>query len=94
MKDEPRNAFIDYERMNPPLTLRSAAPGERIDLFGIGGKKKLKEYFIDRKIPRPLRKQIPLLVDSRSVIWIAGERISERVRVTEQTKRVLKAEMV
>lgn len=94
MKEEPRKAFMDYERMNPPLTLRSAAPGERIDLFGIGGKKKLKEYFIDRKIPRPLRKQIPLLVDSRSVIWIAGERISERVRVTEQTKRVLKAEMV
>ena len=94
MKEEPRKAFMDYERMNPPLILRSAAPGERIDLFGIGGKKKLKEYFIDRKIPRPLRKQIPLLVDSRSVIWIAGERISERVRVTEQTKRVLKAEMV
>ena len=82
---------MDYERMSPPLILRSAAPGERIDLFGSGGKKKLKEYFIDRKIPRPLRKQIPLLVDSQSVIWIAGERISERVRVTKQTKRVLKS---
>jgi tRNA(Ile)-lysidine synthase len=94
MKEEPRKAFMDYERMNPPLILRNAVPGERIDLFGIGGKKKLKEYFIDQKIPGPLRKQIPLLVDSQSVIWIAGERISERVRVTEQTKRVLKAEMV
>lgn len=94
MKEEPRKAFMDYARISPPLILRSAEPGERIDLFGIGGKKKLKEYFIDRKIPRPLRKQIPLLVDSRSVIWIAGERISERVRVTDQTKRVLKAEMV
>ena len=94
MKEEPRKAFMDYECMNPPLVLRSAAPGERIDLFGSGGKKKLKEYFIDRKIPRPLRKKIPLLADSQSVIWIAGERISERVRVTRRTKRVLKAEMV
>jgi tRNA(Ile)-lysidine synthase len=94
MKEEPRKAFMDYECMNPPLILRNAVPGERIDLLGIGGKKKLKEYFIDQKIPKPLRKQIPLLVDSQSVVWIAGERISERVRVTEQTKRVLKAEMV
>jgi tRNA(Ile)-lysidine synthase len=94
MKEEPRKAFMDYERMNPPLILRNAVPGERIDLFGSGGKKKLKEYFIDQKIPMPFRKQIPLLVDSQSVVWIAGERISERVRVTEQTKRVLKAEMV
>ncbi|OIP92292.1 MAG: tRNA lysidine(34) synthetase TilS [Syntrophobacterales bacterium CG03_land_8_20_14_0_80_58_14] len=94
MKEEPRKAFMDYERMHPPLILRSAAPGERIDLFGLGGKKRLKEYFIDRKIPRPLRMKIPLLADSQSVVWIAGERISERVRVTKQTKRVLKAEMV
>ena len=94
MKEEPRKAFMDYERVNPPLILRGAVQGERIDLFGSGGNKKLKEYFIDRKIPRPLRKQIPLLCDSRSVIWIAGERISERVRVTGETKKVLKAEMV
>lgn len=94
MKDEPRKAFMDYDRMNPPLILRSTVPGERINLFGRAGKTKLKEYFINRKIPRPLRKQIPLLVDSESVIWIAGERISERVRVTDETKKVLKAEMV
>lgn len=94
MKDEPRKAFMDYELMSPPLILRNAEPGDRIDLFGTGGSKKLKKYFIDRKIPRTLRRQIPLLVDSSSVLWIAGERISERVRVTAGTKMVLKAEMV
>jgi tRNA(Ile)-lysidine synthase len=94
MKEQPQTAFMDYECMNHPLILRNIRPGDRIDLFGMGGTKKLKKYFIDRKIPNPLRTRIPLLVDSRSVIWIAGERISERVRVTGQTKKVLKAEMV
>ena len=62
--------------------------------MGMGGVKKLKEYFIDRKIPQTLRRKIPLLVDIQSVIWIAGEGISERVKVALETKIVLKAEMV
>jgi tRNA(Ile)-lysidine synthase len=94
MKKRPQTAFMDYERMNPPLILRNVRPGDKIDLFGMSGTKNLKEYFIDRKIPGPLRGKIPILVDSLSVIWIAGQRISERVRVTKQTKKVLKAEMV
>lgn len=94
MKEASRKAFMDYERIYLPLILRSAAPGERVDLLGGGGKKKLKEYFIDGKVPRGLRKRIPLLVDAQSVVWVAGERISERVRVTGETKKVLKAEMV
>jgi tRNA(Ile)-lysidine synthase len=60
----------------------------------MGGTKKLKDYFIDRKIAARRRGEIPLLVDAGSIVWIAGERISERVRVTGRTKKVLKAEIV
>jgi tRNA(Ile)-lysidine synthase len=94
MRNRPQTAFMDYDCIDPPLILRSMKPGDRMAFMGMGGVKKLKKYFIDRKIPRALRSRIPLLVDSKSVIWIAGERISERVRVTRQTKRVLKAEMI
>jgi tRNA(Ile)-lysidine synthase len=85
---------MDFERISPPLILRNHRSGDRIDPLGISGTKKVKSYFIDSKIPCLLRNNIPLLVDERSVIWIAGERISDRVRVTERTKKVLKAEMV
>jgi tRNA(Ile)-lysidine synthase len=94
MKDQPRAAFMDYERISPPLILRNYRSGDRIDLLGMKGMKKVKSYFIDSKIPSTPRNNIPLLVDDRSVIWITGERISDRVKVTERTKKVLKAEMV
>jgi tRNA(Ile)-lysidine synthase len=89
----PGTAFLDYERIEPPLFLRNIRPGDKIDLLGLGGVKKLKKIFIDKKIPHRLRKSIPLLADSRSVIWIAGDRISQRVCVTEKTRKVLKVEL-
>ena len=94
MKMTPRVAFLDHARIFPPLVLRNVKPGDRIKPLGMVETKKMKSYFIDRKIPRECRVRIPLLVDSRSVIWIAGELISDRVKVTEQTKKVLRAEMV
>ena len=94
MKERPEIAFMDYECIIPPLRLRNMRPGDRIAPLGTGGTKKLKDYFVDRKIAAPRRGEIPLLVDAGSIIWIAGERISERVRVTEKTSKVLKAEII
>jgi tRNA(Ile)-lysidine synthase len=94
MRSTPRVAFLDYARISPPLVLRNVKPGDRIEPLGMGETKKIKSYFIDRKISRECRRRTPLLVDSRSIIWIAGEMISDRVKVTEQTKTVLRAEMV
>jgi tRNA(Ile)-lysidine synthase len=94
MKSSPEIAFMDYDRITPPLVLRNMRPGDRVAPLGTGGTKKLKDYFIDRKIAASCRGGIPLLADAGSIIWIAGERISERVRVTEKTRKVLKAELV
>jgi tRNA(Ile)-lysidine synthase len=94
MKNQPGVAFMDFERISPPLILRNHRPGDRINPLGMSGMKKVKSYFIDGKIPCLPRNKIPLLVDDRSVVWIAGERISDRVKVTERTKNVLMAEMV
>ena len=94
MKNRPETAFMDYECMTPPLILRNMRPGDRVEPLGTGGTKKLKDYFIDRKIAARSRGEIPLFVDAGSIVWIAGERISERVRVTGKTKKVLKAEVV
>ncbi|MHB8908739.1 MAG: tRNA lysidine(34) synthetase TilS [Syntrophales bacterium] len=94
MKNQPTVAFMDLERIEPPLILRNHLPGDRIEPLGMAGMKKVKSYFIDSKIHSLLRNKIPLLVDDRSVVWIAGERISDRVKVTGRTKKVLKAEMV
>lgn len=94
MRARPEIAFMDYDCLEAPLTLRNRRPGDRVAPLGLKGTKKLKDYFIDGLIPRSLRDRIPLLADRRSIVWIAGLRISERVRVTERTQRVLQAEMI
>ncbi len=94
VKQLPETAFIDYDCLRGPLHVRNWRHGDWIDFLGLGGTKKLKDYFIDRKIPGHLRGSIPLLVDAHSVIWIAGARISHRVRITANTKKVLKIELL
>jgi tRNA(Ile)-lysidine synthase len=55
-----------------------------------GGRKKLKDYMIDQKIPRDRRDDIWLVADGSHVLWLPGYRISEAARVTEDTERVMK----
>ena len=54
-----------------------------------GGKKKLKDYLIDEKIPRLERDHLMLLASGQEILWIVGKRISEAYKITESTKRVL-----
>jgi tRNA(Ile)-lysidine synthase len=89
-----RTVFIDYACVVPPLAVRTPQPGDRIQPLGMTGMKKLKRHFIDRKIPVRLRVRVPLLVDGRSVIWIVGQALSERVKITDKTTKILKIEMI
>lgn len=87
-------AFMDYDRISPPLVIRTVRPGDRIQLLGMTGMKKIKSVFIDEKVPLRHRKGIPLVLDRESVLWIAGLRLSERVKITEKTRHIVKVEFV
>ena len=87
-----RTVYMDYACIVPPLVVRTPQPGDRIQPLGMTGMKKLKRHFIDRKIPVRLRGQVPLFVDGRSVIWIVGQMLSERVKLTDMTTKVLRIE--
>jgi len=91
---EKNTVYMDYDKILLPMIIRTGKPGDSIQLLGMKGTKKIKSYFIDGKIPLNRRKDIPLLVDQESVIWITGMRISERVKITEKTRRILKVEIV
>jgi len=92
---ESRNvAFLDYQCLQFPLRLRNFRPGDRFQPMGVNGNQKLKEFFIDHKIPRFERHKIPLLISGEMIAWIVGYRINERVRVTEKTEKVLRIELV
>ncbi|HET57420.1 MAG TPA: tRNA lysidine(34) synthetase TilS [Deltaproteobacteria bacterium] len=87
-------AFMDMDTIDGLLTVRNVLPGDRIQPLGMKGHKKLKSLFIDAKVPRRLRCRIPLLADARSIIWVPGICLSERVRVRKETRAVMKAEIV
>jgi tRNA(Ile)-lysidine synthase len=88
--EPPHIAFIDYESLQFPLIMRNFRPGDRFVPLGAKGSQKLKEFFIDHKVPRFERPKIPLLISGEMIAWIVGYRIDDRVKVTEKTKRVLK----
>ena len=84
--------WFDYDKIKNSLVLRTRHPGDYLELSG-GIHKKLKDYLIDQKVPREERDQCILLADGSHVIWVAGMRISERYKVTDRTRRMLKVQM-
>ena len=87
----PRNQYtkwFDYDKINGAVAVRTRQAGDYFILPG-GGKKTLKSYFIDEKIPREERDHLLLLADGSHILWIVGRRISEYYKVTEHTKTVL-----
>jgi tRNA(Ile)-lysidine synthase len=89
----PTVALVDYHALQFPLKMRNFRPGDRFHPLGSRGTQKLKEFFIDHKVPRFDRPKIPLLISGETIAWVVGHRISERVKVTETTKRVLRIEV-
>jgi len=81
---------FDYDKMKFGFEIRNRKDGDYINLKG--GRKKLKDYFIDMKIPREERDKILLLAKGSQVIWIVGYRINEEYKITKQTKTTLKVE--
>lgn len=66
----------------PAFAIRNRRDGDRFQPLGMANGKKLKDFLIDRKIPREDRDALPLLVFENEIIWIAGVEVSERFRVS------------
>lgn len=81
---------FDYDKLCEGINIRKRKEGDFFKPINSNGTKKLKEYFIDNKIPREIRDNIPLVANEREIIWIIGYKISDKFKVTENTKRVLK----
>ena len=81
--------WFDYDKIKSQLELRTRKPGDYIVVNEQGGTKKLKDYFIDEKIPREQRDRVPLLAEGSHVLWVLGYRMSEAYKVTENTNNLL-----
>lgn len=82
---------LDADRVDfASLTARNRRTGDRVDPLGMGGRhKKVSDIFTDAKVPRSERGRTPIVADAHGLVWVAGQTLAERVKVTENTVRVL-----
>ena len=87
---DPFQVTFDADALRGELFLRTRRPGDRFHPLGMAGQSmKIKDFFINVKLPRRARDGYPLLCDEEGIIWLPGYRPAHRVRVKETTKGVV-----
>lgn len=94
IKDIPQKNYekwLDYDKIVKSFCIRSRAPGDFFTIDQDGHRQKFKDFCVNAKIPASERGRIPLLVSGEHhVLWALGtQRISEDVKLSEKTKKVL-----
>ncbi len=86
-------ARFDLEKLGVDACIRTRRDGDRFHPLGRTKEKKLKDYLIEQKVPRPVRSRIPLLTVGDKVAWIIGHQVSAEFRLDgdEKTGVTLKA---
>lgn len=82
-------ACLDRDLISFPLTIRNWQRGDVFFPLGMNHKKKLSDYFVDEKLSISAKEKIMIMESDGRVVWIIGERIDNRFRVTESTRRVI-----
>lgn len=82
-------ALLDAEKVQFPLEVRAWKNGDRFYPLGMTHARKLSDFFIDKKIPVPVKQQIPLVCYGEDIIWVAGHRADNRYKVTDATRQLL-----
>ncbi|EMJ5408886.1 tRNA lysidine(34) synthetase TilS [Clostridioides difficile] len=88
MKLDNSSKGFDFNKVKGGIVIRSRRQGDKIKLAM--GSKKVKDLFIDLKIPREERCKIPIITDSEGIICVGDYKISENYKIDENTKEVLK----
>lgn len=84
--------YFDYDKIKGSLCVRSRSEGDYIIPLGMKGSKRIKELFIDMKIPRSERDKIPLVSIDNEVVWVVGYKVSNSYKIDNGTVKVLKLE--
>ena len=85
----PDTEAFDWAAVQGPLVVRRIAPGDRMDVLGLDGTKKVQDILVDAKVERERRSRIALVCDARGPLWLVGVRRTERARVTDGCRRLL-----
>ena len=83
--------FVDADLITFPLTVRKWKAGDWFCPIGMNGqRKKISDFLIDSKMPRPLKTAVMVLESNAQIVWVIGHRLDERFKVRDSTRCVLK----
>ncbi len=85
--DGPDAAYLDPGALSGTLEVRSWRQGDRIRPLGMRGTKSLQDLFTDRKVPRSLRRTLPVVTSEGKIAWIAGVAVSEELAAPPGAER-------
>jgi tRNA(Ile)-lysidine synthase len=74
---------VAVTHLGPAVTVRSWRDGDRMRPLGLGGTKSLQDLFTDRKVPRALRRTLPVVEAEGEIVWVAGVAVDERFASAE-----------
>ena len=81
-------ACLDADKLQYPLVLRHWKKGDWFVPFGMKGRKKLSDFFADKKMNIIDKERVWLMVSGDDIVWVVGHRVDARYAVTDKTKRV------
>lgn len=81
-------ACLDAAKLQYPLILRRWQQGDWFIPFGMKGRKKLSDFFVDKKFSTNEKEQLWLLTSGDDIVWVVGHRVDARYAVTDKTQRV------
>lgn len=82
-------AFLDIDKLDFPLQMRKWKNGDRMQPFGLHGRKKISDILIDDKVSNLQKEKVHVLMSGEEIVWLAGVRVGHVARVTNDTKQVL-----
>jgi len=83
------SVVLDADKLQWPLHIRARRSGDRFVPQGMDQSKKLKNFFIDAKVPRRIRSQVPIIEDGNQILWVVGYRADGRVLADQDSNRLL-----
>lgn len=90
ISQESLTKYFDFDKIKNSISIRNRRNGDKIIPLGMTGSKKIKNIFIDMKIPKEERDNIPILCFDDKIAWIIGIRTSEEYKLTDKSKNILK----
>ncbi|MCH4278640.1 tRNA lysidine(34) synthetase TilS [Mediterraneibacter sp. NSJ-151] len=96
IKDIPQKIYtkwFDYGIIKSSLYIRTRQAGDTIVIDEKGHQKKLKNWFVDEKIPKEVRDSQLLLAENNEILWVLGHRMSQAYQVKQLTKWILQIEV-